>query len=504
MIRILIFILTAVLVAGTITVLFGVDGLIEAEIFGSKVSVHAGFAAGLALILLAAAVFLTAWFKDIAALPEKIRTREREARRARGVQALARGLEAVAVGDAADARRHARVARRNLDESALTRLLTAQAAQLGGDENAARENFSAMLEAPETEFLGLRGLYLQAMRAGDKTAARGYAERAFRLRPNAAWAFDSVIELGLERGAWGETRDAIAQGVRSGVIAPEKARRAEAALFAADAYAAALAGETSQARDDADAALKAAPGFAPAAVLAARLHAQAGRRSRAAKILENAFAEAPHPALIKAHCDLYADEDVEKRADRLKRIAERRPTAREAKLAMARRHILLGEFTQAIAALEPLLLDAAWADDYALMAEAAAGGKEGAAADAAARPWLKRAAAARRDPAPGANGEFHFTRAGWARLISEYMEHGRLAPPPLEETPPGLSQEELRLLAAPPVVEDAGAARVAEAQEETAEKPVAGTLADAGLATGDLQEADEDGARAVAAAGRVS
>ena len=43
------------------------------------------------------------------------------------------------------------------------------------------------------------------MAAGETDAAKGYAERAYRLRPNAAWAFQSVFDLGLDRGAWRET-----------------------------------------------------------------------------------------------------------------------------------------------------------------------------------------------------------------------------------------------------------------------------------------------------------
>lgn len=505
MIRILIFILSAVFIAGAITVLFSVDGLVQTEAFGQKITMHAGFALGVIIILFIVAIFAAMWFKDVLALPAKIEARDREARHMRGIEAVTRGLEAVAVGDAADAQHHARVARRNLDESSLTRLLTAQAAQLSGDEIAAAENFTAMLEAPETEFLGLRGLYVQAQRAGDKAAARGYAERAFRLRPNAGWAFESVLELGLERGAWSETREVISMAAKNGLLPAEKARRAEAALLTANAYAAAISGDTKLALDEAESAHKLAPGLAPAAVLSARLHAAAGRRSRAAKILEQAFADAPHPALTKIHADLYAKETSERRAERMKRLADRRPTAREAKLAMVRRHLVLGEFTQAISALEPLLLETAYAGDYALMAEALAGGKRPEEADIVSKAWLKRAAQARRDPAPGADGEFHFTREGWARLVREYMEHGRLAPPPIEDAPPGLSQDDMRLLVAPPIVADAGAGRLPTAPHtDDRARPTARPPEDPGLIDGDLDEPDSEAARAIAAAGKVS
>jgi HemY protein len=453
MLRILIFVISVAFFAFVLTALAYVDGRTTAEAFGLKFDFHTGGAAIILVLIFGAAIVLTSVFKDLKRLPRDLRIRLREARRARGVAAAARGLEAVAVGDAEGARRHARVAERNLEESALTRLLSAQAAQLAGDEAATTKSFSAMLAAPETEFVGLRGLYLQAMRSGDKAAARAHAERAFRLRPNAAWAFDSVFSLGLDAGAWSETREALKAAVRHGAIDVEKARRGEAALLAADAYEAAAPGDRRLALDEAEAALKLAPSFAPAAALAARLHGEAGRRGRAAKLLEQAFAGDAHPALARAHNDLYKDEPLEKRAEHMLRLAERRPQAREAKLQKARRHLLLSEFAAARRVLEPLLEEAAYADECAMMAEAAAG--ERASLDGkpesarAARLWLQRAASAPRNPAPGADGEFHFTRDGWARLVREYMEHGRLAPPPLEEGPSGVSADEMKRLAGP-------------------------------------------------------
>ncbi|MBB5517565.1 heme biosynthesis HemY N-terminal domain-containing protein [Amphiplicatus metriothermophilus] len=508
MIRILIFILSAAFAAFLLTFLANMDGRIVGEAFDLRFDIHSGFAFGLALTVVGALIWGTSLVKDLAALPGKLKRKAQDARRERGFVALARGLEAAAVGDAEDARHHARVARRNLGESSLTRLLTAQAAQLAGDDETAKENFRAMLEAPETTFLGLRGLYLQARRAGDKAGALDYAEQAFRLRSNAAWAFESVLELGLERGAWGEMRAAVATALKNRLLSPEKARRAEAALLAADAYAAEASGEKSLALEETEAALKLDAGLAPAAILVARLQAGAGKRAQAAKALEAAFAQAPHPGLLQAYEDLYKDESVETRADALKRFAEHRPDAREAKLALARRHILLGEHDAAAALLEPLLRESATARECALMAEAAAGAGE----EAAARSWLARAAAAPRDAVPGADGAFHLTREGWARLVREYMEHGRLAPAPLEGPPPGLSEDEIKRLA-PPAAPPAAAGEKAASVEEEAVSPDADeSEASRGSGAEQAEEEPDDAlariaaerARAVSAAGEVS
>ncbi len=515
MIRVLIFILSVIFVAGAVTFFASMSERIEAEAFGLKYDIHAGAAIAAMFISALLLIFTTAWFKDLAALPGKLRAREKEARRARGVAALTRGLEAVAVGDAADAQHHARVAHRNLDDSALTRLLTAQAAEVAGDEKTAGENFAAMLEAPETEFLGLRGLYLRAMRAGDKGAARGYAERAFKLRANAKWAFESVFELGLERGAWGETRNALEIALKNKIVPADKAKRGEAALLTADAYSASLSGEKSLALQEAEAALRLAPHFAPAATLAAELHNAQGKRQRAVKILENAFAEAPHPALLRAHDALFASEKPEKRAEMMNKIAARRPAAREAKLHLAERHTLRGEFEDAIVILEPLLMEKATARESAAMAEAIAGAR----GTEAAKPWLEQAAKAPRDPTPGADGAFNFTRDGWARLVREYMEHARLAPPPIEDAPRGLSMDEIKGLAPPaprvetalieatPVeqAEDVAEEVTADAAAETGDEKVPGDARDQAPAPGArspdaAQESAGEGDRANAAA----
>ena len=447
----LIFLLWIVFLAGAITYFASLDSRIIGEAFGFKIDGPSGLITGGLFFLFVLAIYVTHKVKDILAWPAKIRAREAAAQRARGVAALTRGLEAVAVGDASAASHHAKIARRHLDDMALTRLLTAQAAQISGDEIAAKESFSAMLEAPETEFLGLKGLYLQAIAKNDTNAARGFAERAFRLRPNARWAFDSVVELGLERGAWSETRQTIEKARKDNLIDAQKADRAIAALTTADAYATFLSGETDAALKEVETALKLAKGFTPAVVLAAKLSVENGKPGKAAKAIEVAFATDAHPALIRLYDKLYTDQPSEKRAELLRKLAEKNSDTREATLLRARANNLLADWAEAISTLEPLMTGAPTAAEYTLMAAAAAGmqGEE------IGRGWLERAATAPRDPRPGADGEFQLAREGWARLVHEYMEHGRLAPPPLEETGIGVSAEEIRLLTVLPEPEPA-------------------------------------------------
>ena len=259
---------------------------------------------------------------------------------------------------------------------------------------------------------------------------------------------------------------AVAQARRNNLVAADKADRATAVLFTADAYAAALSGDTDSAFGEVKAALKLAPGFAPAALLAARLFADAGKKGKSAKTIETAFSIAPHRALIKAFDLLYTEELPENRAEHLCKLAEKNSAAHEAVLLKARAKNLTGEWAGAMNMLEPLLGHTPTAAEFTLMADAVAG-RDGVDA---ARPWLERAANAPLDPQPGADGEFHFTRDGWAQLVREYMEHERLAPPPLEEISLGMSVDEIRLLTAPQIID----APLEEPLSQTHEAPVAG------------------------------
>lgn len=498
MTRILIFLLWIVLIAGTVTVLMTFDSRISGEAFGVRFDSPSWLILGALAFAFLATIYATHKMKDIMALPGKLRAQDEKTKRDRGVAALTRGLEAVAVGDAADASHHAKVAQKHLQDLALTRLLTAQAADLSGDEEAATQSFSAMLEAPETEFLGLKGLYAQAIKSGDEAKARELAERAFSLRANAGWAFRSVVELGLERGAWGDTREAIAKGKRNKLMDGEKADRATAALYTADADAARISGDLALALSEAEAALKLAPSFAPAAALAARIHGDNGKTGKAAAIIETAFAKEPHPALIRIYDNLYSEESAEKRAEKLKKLAAKNADTDEAALLEARAANLLEDYEGAIAKLEPLVTATPNAHAYSLLATAATKlhGEE------AGRGWLERAAAAPRDPRPGADGAFHFTRAGWARLAREYMEHGRLSPPPLESAGEAISTEELRLLTAPPVAAAPDIEPTDASAPTTPESEPTDTLADEKIDEPEEHaiENDEDGERAAAAA----
>src|SRR6476659_1969000 len=178
MIRVLVFVIGVIAAALSLAWLADRPGAITVEWLGYEIKTSA-FVGALVLAAIVTMLVL-AWslLRYVLAQPAAMAAHMRERRRRQGFDALTRGLLAIGVGDRAQAQRYAGIARRNLPDEPLTALLRAQAAQLKGDRAAARRAFEAMLDRPETELLGVRGLFLEAKRSNDIDAARGLAQRA--------------------------------------------------------------------------------------------------------------------------------------------------------------------------------------------------------------------------------------------------------------------------------------------------------------------------------------
>src|SRR5262249_50686670 len=107
-----------------------------------------------------------------------------------------------------------------------------------------------------------------------------------------------------------------------------------------------------KASDMAQKAFRMSPGFAPAAAMASRLLVAEGKNERAAAILEEAWENAPHPAIAHAYRDLNPGETREARAQRMAALADKRRDSRESKIVLAELAIERGDWGAANASLE--------------------------------------------------------------------------------------------------------------------------------------------------------
>ena len=153
----------------------------------------------------------------------------RARRRDRGFRALSRGMIAVGAGDAREANRCAAEADKYFEDESLTKLLRAQAAQLSGDRAGAVAAFNAMLASDDTHMLGLRGLHVEARRAGQAEAALGYAKRAYA-RAMPPWAAQAVLDDYAARGDWANALAAVDANAKARLIDRPTADRWRAVL----------------------------------------------------------------------------------------------------------------------------------------------------------------------------------------------------------------------------------------------------------------------------------
>ncbi|UEM03779.1 heme biosynthesis protein HemY [Skermanella rosea] len=334
-------------------------------------------------------------YRGVRGAPGAFGRRSRARKRERGYRALTRGMVAVAAGDAAGARRYAREADTMLRDPPLTMLLSAQAAQLNGDEKAAERYFQTMLERPETAFLGVRGLLTQAIRDGNQTEALQLARRAKSLQPQTPWVLTTLFDLETRAAQWGRAEQTLLDGMKSGAFPAEAGRHHRAALLLERSYEAELEGHHDDALRHAQAAAKLEPAFPPAASRLARLLARTGKHRKAGKVIEKAWSTRPHPELADAYRDISPDSDPLAQVKRFERLQSMVPNDLEGHVALARAAMAAKLWGEARNHLSKALAERPSDRVYRMLAELA----EAEHGDiAAARDWLAKAANAEPDP----------------------------------------------------------------------------------------------------------
>jgi HemY protein len=440
MIRVSLILFAIACVAVAALALMGDAGQASLVWLGWSVTTTAAVAALLTLFAaLLATIFwnLVLW---VARAPRRRAKALAEQRHKQGMEALSRGFLAAAEGDGSEARRMAqRAADLSPDAPALVRLLTAQAAETAGDIPAARATYTAMLDYPDMRLAALRGLMQTALVQNDRTAALAHAEEAWSSAKTARWAWRALLEDRLSSGDWAAALDLVKTALNRKIVSPIVAERARAALLAASA-ANLEATQPQQALDFASQSAKLKAGFAPGAVIAARLLAAEGKAPRAFSLIEQAWRETPHPALWLAYRDLKTAETPRERAQRLAALAAQNPSAREARILAVEAALISGDREAAAQAAAALADEPVTQRLAGLNARLAYG-----AGDAdAARVWMARGAAAAQEPEwsdiDPSGKAFAYSPADWARLVSTYAETGELIHPRFERRDPVITE----------------------------------------------------------------
>ena len=402
MLRILVFVIIVAAFGFGFAYVADTPGTIVVTVSGNEITVSLMVAA-VALVASIVAVMVTWWLvRVIWTSPFRVQRFFRARRRDRGYQSLSTGIIAAGAGDSQTAQRMLKQATGllNVTSEPMIQLLDAQASLAEGDYTKAREKFEAMLEDPELRILGMRGLYMEANRLGDREAARHYAEKAAELAPQLAWAGNAALELKTAAGDWDGAVRLLDNQKNARQLGRDEAKRKRAVLLTAMARDL-LEKDPAKARTSAGEAHRLAPDFVPAATVAAQAAFRLNDMRRGVNALEATWRHSPHPDIAIAYINARPGDSAHDRYKRARRLERLKPNNIESSMIVAQAAMEAGEYADARKAVASVLRNEPREGAFMLMAdiEDAETGDQGKV-----REWLARAVRAPRDPAWTADG----------------------------------------------------------------------------------------------------
>jgi HemY protein len=360
-------------------------------------------AAAVALVALIALVMLVWWLvKSIVRSPVLIQRHFRARKRDRAYQSISTGMIAAGAGDADMARRMTRQAAKLLssDQEPLIKLLDAQAAILERRNDDARSMFEDMSNDPETRLLGLRGLYMEAERLGQREAARHFALRAAELAPQLQWASNVAMEERLLNADFDGAVKLLDQQKHSGAANKDLDKRRRAVLLTGKAIAV-FDRDIVAAKAASMEANRLAPDLVPAAATLAKCLFKNGDLRKGSGVIEAAWKIAPHPELAELYAYARPGDTAPDRLKRARKLASVNAIHPDAHLALARALFDAKEYGEARREAEAALTLRPSEGTYLLLAdvEQAESGSQGNV-----KSWLSKAVRAEPDPAWTADG----------------------------------------------------------------------------------------------------
>ncbi len=352
--KLFLFIGVATLISLALAYVATLQGRLAVDLLGYHIETSLFVAVIGFVLFLVAAYIVVQTLRAVLQGPEAFRMYLRLRRKDKGLDAMTRGLVAVGAWDVKQAQRAARSATSYLGVTPMTLLLQSQAAQLSGDPDKARQSFEAMLDNPQTRLLGLRGLFVEAQRAGDGQEAALYAAAAADMKSDLPWASNALLITQGKTGAWDAALTTIRAQQRHQLIDKTESKYLRAVAMTAKARE-----QVEHNRDEARAlALDAHyldPTLAPATVLAATLASETGNFKLAAKTLERTWKLAPHPLIANAYAHLRSGDSGRDRLKRARQLLRLHPNHPESLIAFASAAAEARDFALARSTLKPLL-----------------------------------------------------------------------------------------------------------------------------------------------------
>jgi HemY protein len=278
--------------------------------------------------------------------PKRLKRSLEDHKKKKGMEAVTQGFVAIASGDSKEARHYTSRAESFLGKHILTRLLSVQTAQLEGDVDTMRAEYTAMLEHDETELIAIKGLLVQARQDKDWDKAAFLAEKLEKMRPNAEWILPILLDCYKRTRQWKKASETLNRTHKNHLIDENSYRHLSAVLHLAEASYA-PPNELLTLTDLYATAYKRDQLCVPA-VLQYAAHLRVLEEPRKAKrILEQCWDKTQHPHLLDAFLELHEDLSHEKRFRLMEKIVNQHPDQVEGRLLVARLALQASQLDQA-------------------------------------------------------------------------------------------------------------------------------------------------------------
>lgn len=299
----------------------------------------------------------------------KIKTNILNRREERSINSLNKGIAALISGDGELAEKLSKDIQ-NIPKSLnpLGILLSAHSAHLNNNKKSATHYFEEMLDHKELEFLGLRGLMLQAKLESDKIK---YARRAYLINPKSDWIYNNLFKLESKLGNWREAEKILRNSKQSNIEKDKDINRKISITIYQQAKNFNEGEDQAKLKKYID-AFNLSPDLIPLSVDLAKLYYVNNKIRKANKVLEKTWHLNPHPDIYDLFKNINKFETSEKFLRRTIKLSEFLDNSNiEVCLSKAEAYYLCKDFHNARETLTPLIDRKIDKRSYNLMAKIA-------------------------------------------------------------------------------------------------------------------------------------
>ncbi|MBX7145840.1 MAG: hypothetical protein K1X44_00870 [Alphaproteobacteria bacterium] len=281
-------------------------GQITMEWFGYQIGMPSWLFVFFFVFFTLALSFILALGNFIIHFPAKWRLKKKQKNQEKGLAILSQTILTIAAGDTTKANSLIKQSVHYLGTSPLTLLLSAQIAQLAGDEKEAQKYFLSMQQNDQTEFLGSRGLITQSLQHDDIHQALLLTKNAMQKNGQNPWLIKTYLNLNFRLQNWQNCLDILDQAKKIGVLTQIEAIRYRAVIYTEQLRLklSSILNNSDQIKENLD-LLQRILGWAPHLIFAVILKSwflnQLSTPRQLLKYIEKNWGVTPHPILA----DLY-------------------------------------------------------------------------------------------------------------------------------------------------------------------------------------------------------